>query len=99
LAPSTLAEKARLGYPSDILVRTGELRDSLTDPGRAMKIGATEATYGTDVFYAGYHQDGTTKMPQRQVIPLPLPPSLRQRLETAMVFWVDLVAARTFGRI
>lgn len=99
LAPSTVEQKAREGWPPDILVRTGDLRDSLTDPARALEVHLVEATYGTDVSYAGYHQDGTDRMPARQVIPDPLPVDLRRKLEARMVFWINRIAARTFGRI
>src|SRR5690242_17119804 len=35
LADSTLAQKEKGGWPSDPLVRTGDLKASLVDPGRA----------------------------------------------------------------
>lgn len=60
LAASTLLEKERLGFPAFPLIRTGELYQSLTDPSRAAAFSAQEMTYGTDVPYARYHQDGGT---------------------------------------
>lgn len=102
LAPSTLEQKARRGWPLDPLVRTTELRESLTDPNRAMHISGQEAWYGTDVEYAHWHQTGgyvAGRPPQRQVIPDPLPVDSRRKLETAMVSWINEIAARTFGRI
>ncbi len=99
LAESTLRQKAAHGYPPDPLVRTGALKDSLTDPGRAFTRGAMSAEWGTNVPYAHYHQDGTTKMPQRQVIPDPIKADDRRKFEQAMVKWIDEVAARTFGRV
>ena len=63
LAPSTLAEKRRLGYPDDILTRTGKMRKSVnaiaTSKALAIKIQSE---------YAIYHQEGTSKMPQRKIL-------------------------------
>jgi len=73
LAPSTLERKARGGFPSNILVRTGKLRTSLISSGGhgveivfplSMKI-------GTDLEYAIYHQRGTSRMPSRPIIQFP----------------------------
>lgn len=74
LAPSTLADKQRYGYPPNILQRTGELLDSLTVDDHPEHIAITmrdEAWWGTSVDYAGYHQDGTDLMPQRMIIQPP----------------------------
>lgn len=98
LAESTMLQKARHGWPAEPLVRTGDLKASLTDPGRAFTKGPMHAEWGTDVTYAHYHQDGTTKMPMRQVIPDPFPATDRQLLEREMVTWINEVAAMTFGR-
>jgi phage gpG-like protein len=99
LSESTLEQKGRGGWPSDPLVRSGDLKNSLTDPGRAAQTGPTEMSYGTDVPYAGYHQDGTSKMPQRQVISDPFRVEDRRKLEVAMVTYINRAAAATFGRI
>lgn len=99
LSDSTLRQKAARGWPADTLVRTGDLKASLTDPGRAFTKGAMSAEWSTPVPYAGYHQDGTTKMPQRQVIPDPIRAEDRRKFEREMVRWIDEVSARTFGRI
>ena len=95
LAASTIERKGH----SEILVDTGKLRDSLVNPAAAMQISARSMSYGTDVDYAGYHQSGTPKMPQRQVISDPFRVEDRRRLETAMIGWIDEIAAETFGRI
>jgi phage gpG-like protein len=95
LAESTIRQKGH----GDILVDSGELRRSLTDPGRAMQKSARTMSYGTDVDYARYHQEGTPKMPMRQVISDPFRVEDRRKLETAMVAWIDVAAAETFGRI
>ena len=99
LAETTLAQKEAHGWPSDPLVRTGDLKESLVDPGRAADSGPLHMNYGTDVPYAGFHQDGTSRMPQRQVIPDPFKVEDRRKLEVAMVTYINRAAAETFGRI
>ena len=56
LAPSTLREKTRLGFPLVPLVRTGALEKSLTDRQVAARITPQSMSWGTDVPYAKYHQ-------------------------------------------
>jgi hypothetical protein len=69
LAPSTLSEKLRLGYPPDPLVRTGELRHSLTvRPLGIERLRPHELEAGTATRYAHFHQSGTRRMPRRQLI-------------------------------
>lgn len=69
LADVTLAEKLRLGYPPDILVRTGTLRTSLTTrPLGLERIRPHDVEAGSNVPYARYHQDGTKRMPARKLI-------------------------------
>jgi len=99
LAASTLMRKEAGGWPSDPLVRTGDLKASLTDPGRAADTGPRHMIYGTDVDYAQFHQEGTRRMPQRQVIPDPYRVEDRRKVEAAMVAYVNAAARLTFGRI
>lgn len=69
LAPSTIAEKLRLGYPTDILRRTDKLRNSLTRrPLGIERIRPHEMEAGTAVPYAHFHQDGTRRMPARKIV-------------------------------
>jgi hypothetical protein len=69
LAPSTLAEKVRMGYSPDPLLRSGDLRKSLTlRPLGIERIYPHEVTAGTAVRYAHFHQDGTKRMPARKLI-------------------------------
>jgi hypothetical protein len=69
LNPTYLATKRDEGWMGDILVRTSDLRRSLTDrPLPIEHITATEFSAGTNVSYAAYHQDGTRKMPPRKLI-------------------------------
>lgn len=73
LAQSTLAEKARKGFLSDILVRSGQLRASF----RALRLSDDGMVFGTDVPYAKYHDsdlprklgpDGEAILPQRKLL-------------------------------
>lgn len=62
-----------------ILTRTGRLRDSLTNrPLGVEHIDNKRMVLGTAVEYAGYHQHGTRRMPQRKLINEPTPSELRQ---------------------
>lgn len=73
LAPSTIERKQRSGYPLDILVRTGELRESLSGRGKGSieTIQPLEMHLGTSSHSAVFHQRGTSRMPARPVIMLP----------------------------
>jgi phage gpG-like protein len=69
LAPTTLAEKLRLGYPPNILVRSGDLRTSLTmRPLGVEQLRPHDVEAGTNVPYADFHQRGTKRMPQRKLV-------------------------------
>lgn len=69
LAPRTLRNKARHGYPRDILVRTHQLRDELTHrPFGVESIDAHGAKVGTNLDYARYHQRGTRRTPRRKLV-------------------------------
>lgn len=101
LAESTIRDRARRGFAAGpILQRTRNLRDSLVDPARASRTTPRTMTWGTDVDYAIFHQDGGSipgRPPQRTVLDLRVQD--RRRLETQMVSWVNEIAARTWGRI
>ena len=99
LAESTIARKEAGGWPADPLIRTGDLKASLVDPGRAADTGPSHMTYGTDVEYAIFHQEGTSRMPARQLIPDPYRVEDRRRIEAAMVTYINLASRLTFGRI
>jgi phage gpG-like protein len=99
LAEATLARKAAGGWPEDPLIRTGDLKASLTDPGRAADAGPRHMIYGTDVDYAIFHQEGTSRMPARQLIPDPYRVEDRRRIEAAMVTYINAASRATFGRI
>jgi phage gpG-like protein len=73
LAPSTIERKEKGGYPMDILVRTGELRQAMAGEGGAAieEIRPLEMRLGTTLAYARFHQKGTRGMPARPIIMLP----------------------------
>ena len=55
------------------MIRTGRLFRSLTSlDAPPNKIDVMEATFGTKIEYAKFHQYGTTKMPKRKVVYEPL---------------------------
>ena len=52
-----------------LMRRTGKLFNSLSRlRGSPNDIGLREATFGTNVEYAGFHQNGTRKMPKRLIV-------------------------------
>lgn len=70
LAPSTVAEKERLGYvgqisATDPLLRTGEMRDSIK-----VEIEGLEMMVGSDSKIAAYQEIGTQSIPPRPFIGL-----------------------------
>ncbi|CAJ3486248.1 phage virion morphogenesis protein [Burkholderia pseudomallei] len=69
LKDSTLARKARGGFPLDILTRTRELRESI-----AYTVGEDFVAVGTNVPYGGVHmagKRGDKPMPARPFLGLP----------------------------
>jgi hypothetical protein len=69
LTADTIKDKRELGYTGDILIRETDLLRSLTDrPLSIERMSAREATAGTRVPYARFHQDGTKRMPRRVLI-------------------------------
>jgi phage gpG-like protein len=73
LAESTVAYKKRHGLDRRILHATLAMRKSLTQRGHgdAVRISTLDfMQFGTDVEYAGIHQKGGGRVPQRRVIDL-----------------------------
>lgn len=61
LAPATVADRVRQGFsPDDPLLRTGDLRDSITH-----QVGALEAVIGSESDVALYQEMGTETIPPR----------------------------------
>jgi hypothetical protein len=74
LAPSTIAEKRRLGYGAmPILWRSGRLGNSLAIKGAEGNVNIVTpngVTLGTDIPYAHWHQDGGEHLPMRKIVGL-----------------------------
>lgn len=76
LHQDTVAWKIANGYGANgILVRTGDLKSSLTNlnsgRGAVREIDRKHAVFGTDVAYARYHFYGTRRMPERKPLFVP----------------------------
>jgi Phage virion morphogenesis family len=89
LADATRQLKATEGLDRRILRASSRLYDSLVNPASSDAVKtSTPGTIelGTEVFYARFHQSGTTNMPRRVVVEL----SPAQRTEVAAVLrrWV-----------
>jgi len=68
LAPSTIKRKA-LRWPSaPMMVRTGLLRDAFMISGPRVSKKEGEVEVYNPLSYAGYHQSGTARMPQRVLL-------------------------------
>lgn len=67
LAQSTLEEKARLGYPSDPLIRTGAMKGGF----KAM-VSTDQALIGNEMDYFKYHQSNKprSRIPRRVMMKL-----------------------------
>lgn len=62
---------AAQGFPA-YLFRTGRLMESFASlRGQGADIGKSEATFGTNVPYAKFHQYGTEDMPSRKLVFIP----------------------------
>lgn len=73
LADATVLDRTRHGFEGEhpILVRTGDLRESVVErgaPGNVFDVRADGLTVGTDDWRAGWHQWGTSRMPARPMI-------------------------------
>lgn len=64
LKASTAKQKARLGYSSTPLIRTGHLRQSFRP-----FYDNDQAGTGSEVPYSQYHETGTERLPQRAMLP------------------------------
>jgi len=84
-------------FPGPTMIRTGRLFRSLTQlDGNASDVGRREATFGTKIEYAKFHQYGTLKMPKRQLVYEPAGASLRWG-EWAADYLAGSVADRKWG--
>jgi phage gpG-like protein len=64
LKESTAKQKARKGYSPTPLIRTGHLRQSFRPFWNKEQAGI-----GSEVPYAQYHESGTSRLPQRAMLP------------------------------
>ena len=64
LAPSTLEQKRKKGYSGTPLIRTGHLRQSFRPFSDNDSAGV-----GSEVPYSQYHETGTSRLPQRAMLP------------------------------
>lgn len=73
LSEATIESKQRRGMDNGILRATNALYNSLTGSGSGsiVDVSAEWLRYGTAIPYAGFHQSGTSLMPQRRVVQLP----------------------------
>lgn len=89
-APSTKAARIRKGNASKGLMRdTDHLFNTIfaaraTDDRLKIIAGGLRLQLNTRVPYAIYHQVGTSNMPERQVIPDPLPPTFLRKVRAAI---------------
>ena len=73
LSPGYEAQKNRAFPGMPILVRTGNLADSLMGgAGAVREITPTSLIVGTSIPYAAFHQHGTSRMPMRKIIDVPV---------------------------
>lgn len=87
LSPAYAAWKAKHYPGAPILVRTGALREDLTQ--RPFSIDVVEdrmALFGSAVPYGRFHQGGTDQMPRRR--PIELPNSEREEWAKVMQRWI-----------
>lgn len=90
LSPAYARWKAREYPGKKILERTGDLKSSLEGGPGAIRIVTKDAlVLGTSIPYARYHQSGTSRMPQREVVRI----GQFDRIQWAKIVQAHLVAA------
>jgi hypothetical protein len=94
LSPAYAAEKARRFPGRSILIREGTLRRAASEMRR--EVSPRTLTMWVDDPVAGYHQDGTTNMPARPLIPLRLPESAVVDVDLAAEEYVSTLVRRVF---
>lgn len=94
LSADYAAYKAERFPGKSILIRTGALRRAASSPSRLATPSSLTLSIVDPVIE--YHQDGTTKMPARPVIPDTLPASAEAELELAAEGYISEMMGR-FG--
>lgn len=92
LSPAYAVEKARTHPGRTILIRDGDLRRAASQPRRETT--PRTLTLWIDDPKAGYHQDGTDRMPARPLIPAVLPASARRDVDAAAETYVSTLVRR-----
>jgi hypothetical protein len=92
LSPAYAIEKARTHPGRTILIRDGTLRRAASQPRREATPRTLTLWIDDDV--AGYHQEGTDRMPARPLIPDPLPVSARLDVDLAASEYVSTLVRR-----
>jgi hypothetical protein len=87
LAFSTVQRKAALGLRPQILQATGAMKGAASRPSRSVT--SRSLTLTIDSPYAGFHQEGTSKMPARPLIFEDLPGPAERDLEEAAEDYVQ----------
>lgn len=89
LSPKYGAWKATHYPGAPIMVRTGDLKESLTQrPFGVDEVAMTEAAFGTGVEYGQYHQQGAGHLPPRRLVDLP-EPERRAWVKTVLTFLME----------
>jgi hypothetical protein len=81
LSPKYAARKARLFGGKTILIAEGDLRQAASMPSR--RVGPRELVLTIEDPKAGFHQEGTSRMPARPLIPKRLPMMAQREVEQA----------------
>ncbi|QZE10807.1 hypothetical protein SEA_CHISANAKITSUNE_38 [Gordonia phage ChisanaKitsune] len=82
LAPETVKDKRRGGWPMQPLVRTGRMKSEFAYPRIVMNSRGSIASYGTSDAIAGYQHHGTRDIPARPI--LKVTPKLRKDVRRIM---------------
>ncbi len=92
LSPAYAAWKSAAFPGKSILIREGDLRRAASSPRREAT--SRTLTLWIDDDVAGFHQDGTDRMPARPLIPDPLPPVALREVELAAEEYVSTLIRR-----
>ena len=91
LADTTIRRKVQSHHSAgQLLVNSGDMLRALKD-GRARFVGG-KVVYQVEDTPAGFHQQGTSRMPQRQIIPEPMPEEFMSKLRNIITGYVIAAA-------
>lgn len=89
LSPPYLAYKLRNGLYPERLTATGDMASSfIRRPMAVETYGEREATFGSDDPKAAFHQRGTRKMPQRQIIDVDTNPDFADDVNSVLARYI-----------